>query len=374
MFRAHRGRSRWTGHVWPVLGSAALVWVAACGGTESVAGPALCSGPSDPVDPADLGDGSGYPAETWAVAPSPASLGWDCARLSEAMLQAELLGSGNVLIIDRGAIVLDWGSARGELVVQSVRKSFMSALYGIYHDEGDIDLSLTVEQLGIDDIPPSLTDAEKQATVEMLLQARSGVYHEAAAESQSMKDARPERGSHAPGTFWYYNNWDFNALGTILTQLTGMDTFEALEQRLAVPLQMQDFTAPDGFYHYEEELSEHPAYHLNMSARDMARFGLLFLRGGRWRDQQIVPQTWVERSTTAYSDAGTWFDYGYMWWVGKPEVWDGHELYAALGGSGHTIAVVTDLDLVIVHRVDYSRWRGDWIGLYGLLRQIMAAR
>ena len=38
--------------------------------------------------------------------------------------------------------------------------------------------------------------------------ARSGVYHEAAAESQSMKDARPDRGSHPPGTFYYYNNWD----------------------------------------------------------------------------------------------------------------------------------------------------------------------
>jgi hypothetical protein len=55
-------------------------------------------------------------------------------------------------------------------------------------------------------------------------------------------------------------------------------------------------------------------------------------------------------------------------------VWDGHQLYAALGGSGHTIAVVTDLDLVIVHRVDYGRWRGNWTGLYGLLLQIMAAR
>ncbi len=362
---------RWIG---VVAAATAPWWAAGCGGESVITGPSVCSGPSDPVDPAELGDGSGYPGATWPVALSPASLGWDCERLSAAVAQAELLGSGAVLVVDRGVVALDWGPATGERVVQSVRKSFMSALYGIYHAEGDIDLSLTLEQLGIDDIPPSLTTEEKQATIEMLLQARSGVYHEAAAESQSMKDARPARGSHPPGTFWYYNNWDFNALGTIFTQLTGLDTFEALEQRLAVPLQMQDFTAADGFYHYELELSEHPAYHFNMSARDMARFGLLFLRQGRWRDQQIVPQSWVAQSTTGHTDAGDWWDYGYMWWVGKSAAWDGHHLYAALGGSGHMIAVVTDLDLVIVHRVDYDTWRGDWAGVFSVVKQIMAAR
>ncbi|UCF42050.1 MAG: serine hydrolase [Gemmatimonadota bacterium] len=366
--------ARWWRRAGLVAATTVVSWVAACGGESGITGPSVCSGPSDPVDPADLGDGSGYPAATWAVAPSPASLGWDCERLADAVAQAQVLGSGALLVIDRGVVVLDWGTASGELVVQSVRKSFMSALYGIYHAEGDIDLALTMEQLGIDDIPPSLTTEEKQATVEMLLKARSGVYHEAAAESQSMKDARPARGSHPPGTFWYYNNWDFNALGTIFTQLTGLGTFEALEQRLAVPLQMQDFAASDGFYQYELELSEHPAYHLNMSARDMARFGLLFLRNGRWRDQQIVPQAWVTQSTTGYSDAALWWDYGYMWWVGKPAAWDGHELYAALGGSGHMIAVVTDLDLVIVHRVDYDTWRGDWFGVYSVIKQILAAR
>jgi hypothetical protein len=64
-------------------------------------------------------------------------------------------------------------------------------------------------QLGIDDsVPPSLTDSEQQTTVEHPLQTWSGSYHEAASESQSMKHAWPERDSHAPGTFTYYNNWD----------------------------------------------------------------------------------------------------------------------------------------------------------------------
>jgi len=358
-------------HRWrnPLLLTLALAILGACG-EDTVA-------PVELIDPSEIGDGSGYPGLTWWVAPSPEALGWSSAELEEASRLAANMGSGAFMLVDRGILVWEYGETGQNWIVQSVRKSFLSALYGINQDQGCIDLSLTMAELGIDDKPPSLTEEEKQATIEQLLQARSGVYHEAAAESQSMKDARPPRGSHPPGTFWYYNNWDFNALGTIFTQLIGTGVFEALYERLAVPLQMQDFRVENGFYQYED-MSIHPAYHFAMSARDMARFGLLFLRNGRWRDQQIVPETWVERSTFTYSDAGniagnTW-GYGYMWWVGKPRALAGHTLYAALGGSGHAIYVVTDMEVVVVHRVDYETWRSDWGGVTQLLLKILAAK
>ena len=76
-------------------------------------------------------------------------------------------------------------------------------------------MSSTLAELGIDDNEPSLTDVEKRATVRDLLTARSGVYHPALYETPGMAAMRPLRGSHLPGTHWYYNNWDFNALGTI---------------------------------------------------------------------------------------------------------------------------------------------------------------
>ena len=62
-----------------------------------------------------------------------------------------------------------------------------------------------------------------------------------ACESLDMRAARPIRGSHDPGTFWYYNNWDFNVLGTIFRQETGADIFEDFKKQFAVPLQMEDF-------------------------------------------------------------------------------------------------------------------------------------
>ncbi len=117
----------------------------------------------------------------------------------------------------------------------ALRKSFLSSLYGIYVGSGVIDTTKTLEELGIDDIPTSLTPEEKQARVADLLKSRSGVYHEAAAEAPEMAAERPERGSHPPGTFFYYNNWDFNVAGVIFEQETGVGNFQAFEREISSP-------------------------------------------------------------------------------------------------------------------------------------------
>ena len=125
-----------------------------------------------------------------------------------------------VMIVQGGRVIYEWGDVSKRVKVSSVRKSFLSALYGIYVQEGIIDLDKTLYQVGIDDVPP-LSPTEKQATIRMLLQSRSGVYYSFVGGSPDMRAEMPTRGSHAPGTFWYYNNWDFNALGGIFERLTG---------------------------------------------------------------------------------------------------------------------------------------------------------
>ena len=76
---------------------------------------------------------------------------------------------------------------------------------------------------------------------------------------------------------------------------------------------MEDFRPTDGHYHHGPE-SRHPVYKLRMSARDLARVGLLYLRGGRWGAKQIVPEDWVHESTRVHSDLGGGQGYGYLWW------------------------------------------------------------
>ena len=329
--------------------------------------------PAQIIDPSTLGDGSGYPGAAWLTVQDPKVLGWSKKRLRSITDQAETLNSDAFMVVDRGVVVWEYGNTTRNLIVQSCRKSFLSALYGVYHDQGLVDLDATLEELGIDDLPPSLTLEEIQATVEHLLMARSGVYHEAAAESQSMKDARPLRHSHAPGTFWYYNNWDFNALGTLFIQLTGKDVFQSIYDDIAVPVQMQEFQPSNGLYQYQD-MSEHPAYHFSMSPRDMARFGLLILREGRWRESQIIPASWVARSLLPYSDAGGTWDYGYMWWVGDPAAWNGHQVYAALGGGGQAVFVVKDMEVVVTHKVDNNHWSYGWSEVNSLVRSILEAK
>ena len=71
-------------------------------------------------------------------------------------------------------------------------------------------------------------------------------------------------------------------------------------------------------YSYEP-YSRHPYYGFRLSTSDLARFGLLFLRNGRWGGQQVVPADWVRESTPPHSVIGPQGGYGYMWWTGEGE-------------------------------------------------------
>ena len=287
-----------------------------------------------------------YPAEIWSRAARPEMLGWSSAALARAREQADGLGTSAVVLVENGVIVDGWGDLAKPYQSRSMRKSFLSMLFGQPVADGRIALSDTLAQLGIDDDPP-LTPEERQATVFDLLTARSGVYHPANFESRGMRRKRPERGSHPPGSFWYYNNWDFNALGTIYEQATGQGLFDAFDRQVAGPLHMQHYSVRDMRY-FRRKHSVHPAYRFRMSPLDLARIGLLYLRDGVWQGRRVLPSGWVAQSTRAYVDTGrTGFHagYGFMWWVGE----DG---FAAVGARGQRLFVMPARDLVIVHVVD----------------------
>ncbi len=125
-----------------------------------------------------------------------------------------------------GRVLMDYGDLQVISYLASVRKSVLSMLYGIYVERGAIDLDRTLEQLGIDDLG-GLTAEEKQATVRHLLSARSGIYHAASNGGDDAASA-PPRGSQRPGEYYLYNNWDFNALGTIFELSTGKDIYDAV--------------------------------------------------------------------------------------------------------------------------------------------------
>lgn len=301
----------------------------------------------------------GWPGDDWKAMASPADRGWRPEGLEAARRRAEEIGSAAVMIVHDGEVVAQWGDVARRYKTHSIRKSLISALVGLHVDDGTIPLGSTIGELGIDD-KEGLAPREKAAKVLDLVMARSGVYHPAGFETDYMRNLKPARHAHGPGTWWCYNNWDFNALGTIFEKVTGRGIFDEFRDRIAAPLGMQDFryddTRRDGEYAEFAE-SIHRAYPFRLSTRDLARFGLLYLRGGRWRGDRVIPEKWVRMSVRPYSHAGERGAYGYMWWVARgdihfPQMAVPEGTYSARGAGGHYLVVIPSMDLVVVHRAD----------------------
>ncbi len=312
---------------------------------------------------------------------SPEEAGWSSAKLQESHQFAIQSECQAVIALYDGKVFFSRGNIHKNYGVYSIRETFLSALYGIHFERGNINLNATLEDLNIDDITPGLTPAEKQAEVEHLLMSRSGVYHEAADEDQTMIDERPARGSQAPDTFFYYNNWDINALGTIFEQETGEEIFNAFKKEIADVVGMVDFSIDNGSYQYEWDKSLHPAYHFKMSARDMAKFGVLYQKNGRLEDSRIIASESIDESTMAYSTMNetTGAGYGYMWKI-IPEDSEmgqmiGYSGYYHTGAGGHVLVIIPDLKLVIVERYDTDQnWDEPGAAGFELAMLILDAR
>lgn len=261
-----------------------------------------------------------------------------------------------MLVARQGKILFRYGDDARRYPCHSMRKSFLSALFGCGQTESRVDWSLTLAQLGIDD-RQGLSPQERQATLYDLLMARSGVYHPANYETAWMKSIKPPRHRYAPGDNWCYNNWDFNVLGSVWRQVTGEEIHDAFHRRIASPIGMQDFRPEQDGGLEPGEFSDHPAYPFRLSSRDLLRFGQLFLQQGAWDQHPVIAAHWVRTSTQPISHAGCRGAYGAMWWVTRDGVaWPGVILpngsYSAQGAGGHFCLVVPSMALVIVHRVD----------------------
>ena len=256
----------------------------------------------------------------------------------------------DAFIVLRGEkVLMEYGAVGTPMNLASARKSVLSLLYGIAVDRGLIDLHETLGALRIDESRTPLTPAEKQATVEHLLQARSGIYLTSGAETVENKEGRPQRGQFAPGEHYFYNNWDFNVLGAIFEKKTGLSIGEAIDTWLATPLGMQDFSREHVLYDNQGSDSDYRTYRIHMSARDLARLGALVAQEGMFNGKRVVSAAWIARSTTKYSTTQNPFydGFGYSWWLNS-------ELGAVVadGWGGQYLLVDPARELTLVARRD----------------------
>ena len=111
----------------------------------------------------------------WMQYAKPEDAGFSAQSLEQARHYADSVRSGAVMVVYRGVALAAWGDVARELELHSVRKSLVSALFGLAADRGAVSLDRTLREAGIDDRTP-LTAVEQTARIRDLLAARSGVY------------------------------------------------------------------------------------------------------------------------------------------------------------------------------------------------------
>ncbi len=290
-------------------------------------------------------------------------LGWKPKGLDAVFDYAATLSTDSFIIVTGGQYVGSFGDLSKSYNVHSIRKIFLSAVVGQHMGNGadQVPLDATLLELGIDDSPISLSDIQRSATVNHLLKSTSGINHPAAAEGglTAEKNRRLGNGEIQPGTIWAYNNWDYNALTTIFEKRTGLSVAEAFLSGIAEPAGMGNFEIEAVSYISDPRRSEHRSAAFQMSARDLATFGQIYLEGGRLKNRQILPSSWIERIVTGYTETGRndlrW-GHGDLWWLPHPQSDLPEGTFWGWGLGNQALFVIPAWDTVIVVQSDTTEF------------------
>ncbi|WP_415184943.1 serine hydrolase domain-containing protein [Phaeovulum sp.] len=229
------------------------------------------------------------------------------------------------------------GTAPNDLRISwSVAKSFLSALFGTLHADGTIpDLDAQV----VDYAPLLKGSAYDGATIRDVLTMSSGVsfnedYLDFNSDINRMGRVLALGGTMdgfaaalsaraaEPGSRMHYVSIDTHVLGMVIAGASGRDPADLLDERIIQPLGLE--AAP--YYLTDGEGVSFVLGGLNLTTRDYARLGQLFLQRGQWLGRQIVPADWVAKSTALQAPGGA--GYGYQWWVPVDSAAHGDDYFA----------------------------------------------
>jgi CubicO group peptidase (beta-lactamase class C family) len=239
------------------------------------------------------------------------------------------------LVIQDDSIVYEnyylGNSAETKNISWSMAKSFISAMIGIAIEEGYIS---NIEQNIEVYLPELIGSGYEGVRIKDLLQMASGVKFDedyadfnsdinrwgrgfALGQSQDEFAATLQR-EIAPGKVNHYVSINTHVLGMLLTRATGQTITAYMQEKLYTPMGMEY----DGYWLVDGAQMEVALGGLNLTLKDYAKIGSLFLHNGHWNGKQIVPKTWVTESVTpdgAHVQPGDQFGYGYQWWIPKSE-------------------------------------------------------
>ncbi|HMR07462.1 MAG TPA: serine hydrolase [Polyangiaceae bacterium] len=348
--------------------SAGSAGAAGSGGAAGSAGNTASGGSSGSSGSAGVGGQGGaavavYPDPDWASG-SATDHGLDPALLLAAGSVAESLDSYCLLVIRHGVLVSEQyfhdADATSAHPSWSIAKSYASALVGIAIERGEIQ---SLDQPVADFIPEWKSDARKDIRISHVVTMTSGLKWSAFSDYVSMATFAQNHSAFAealsadtlPGSEWVYHNGGVQLLEPIFRAATGMSIESYAEKHLWKKLGVSASWGRDP--------AGNPTPYANVfaSCRDHARLGYLYLRGGKWKQDAVLPAAWVKASTApsqAHNRA-----YGYLWWLnaeqpamdammapfpGRMSPDAPTDLFAARGFGNQFIDVIPSLDMVVV--------------------------
>ena len=323
-------------------------------------------------DPAAFSVVEFKPAERddWAVA-SPAQTGLDDRLLAELVFDASHLKNlWGLVVIKDGKLIAESYFHQGSIdqlsTRHSITKSVLSALYGIARGQGCMpDLDRKMVEF-FPELADQISDPRKaEISIRQMLQMGGGypmeilsVEHNDQLFYSGNWDWTPYLVDFPlladPGAKFQYSNLTSQLLAIILARSCDTDLKPFAEKFLFSPIgaELGNWSAGrDGYRMGWGEIS--------ITARDMAKFGLLYLNGGTHEGVQVLAADWINESLQAYfkdvwitPKAGRYFrdiGYGYQWWSARAGE---HRFDYGWGHGGQLIVLLHDLDMVIVTTAD----------------------
>ena len=239
------------------------------------------------------------------------------------------------LVIKNGYIVAQWGDVNRVDMSFSATKSFLSTTAGLAIDNG---LIKNVHDKVINYVWDGTYKGEHNSTISWdHLLTQSSDWSGMLFDLYDWADRPPKQGGidewknrklNEPGTFFKYNDVRVNLLAYSLLQVWRKPLPVVLKEKVMDPIGASttwrwygyenSFVNIDGLMMQSVSGGGHHGGGIFISVIDQARFGLLFLRNGKWKNQQLISAKWVNavhQSSTANKD------YGYMWWINATKKW-----------------------------------------------------
>jgi len=292
-----------------------------------------------------------WPTRGWKTR-KPKNVGMDEALIAAMIEDIDQSGLSldGIVVIHKGVIVVEkYFHVYKESTLHetySVTKSVISALVGIALQQGCIE---SIGEPVLTYFPDrgflNMDDQKESLTIKDFLTMSSGLAYdpdEMYATPDWVQYTLDEPLIYPPGESWFYSNGGPQVLSALISQACEMDTLEFADQYLFTPLGIKD-------YQWQRSLNGHPngSWGLELTPRDMAKFGYLYLQDGIWDGKQILPPDWVELSRLSYYQVPDPLEpwdlyYGFLWWI------HGDGFYAAHGYKGQFIYLAPEQDLVVV--------------------------